>query len=262
MRAVVHGKTNIERYGVGQWLFAVAFACVCGGAWAQPSSRVVSPEIEYGYPDQSIFVATVNAKGQPDSPMTKLAEAVLMRAGIPWHPAPYPAPRLYRNLQDGTTRFSILVRAPQLESCCLFSRNPVYRTELNAYFIGAKAPVAAREELAGKRVITIRGYSYGGLLQFINDPANRVENEVAPTHKAAFEMLAAGRGDYVIDYASAAREILAESPVRDLRHRVLDRLEIHLVLSRAYPDAEVVMSRLEAIVHELKVDDILIGRRR
>ena len=37
-------------------------------------------EIEYGYPDQSIFVATINDKGQPDTPMTYLAEALMTRA--------------------------------------------------------------------------------------------------------------------------------------------------------------------------------------
>lgn len=228
-------------------------------AWAQPVGR---SEIEYGYPDQSIFVATVNVRGQPDSPMTRVADALLTRAGLSWYAVPYPAPRLFKNLQDGITNFSILVRAPQLETCCLFSKAPVYSTELNVYFIGDTPPVKSREELAGKRIITIRGYTYGGLMQFVADPANRIENEAAPTHKAGFEMLAARRGDYLVDYDSAAREILAESPVRHLQHRTLDRLDIHLVLSRSYPDAEATMARLESIARTLKIDDILFGRRR
>lgn len=250
--------------GLRGWVLAgwLVLACHAVAAVAQVPMRAGLPDIEYGYPDQSIFVATVNARGQPDSPMTRVAEALLTRVNLPWQAVPYPAPRLFKNLQDGTTSFSILVRAPQLEQCCLFSKTPIYGTELNIYSVGDKPPVRTRDDLPGKRVVTIRGYSYGGLLKFIDDPANRIGNEVAPTHKAAFEMLAAGRGDYLIDYASAAREILADMPIRHLNHQTLDRLDIYLVLSRQYPDAEHLMARLEAIVRTLKVEDILFGRRR
>jgi len=252
--------------GLGQrgWALVgwLALACQAAAVSAQTPQRSVLPEIEYGYPDQSIFVATVNAKGQPDSPMTRVAEALLTRANLPWRATPYPAPRLFKNLQDGSTAFSILVRAPQLEQCCLFSKTPIYGTELNVYYQGDKPPIRSRNDLPGKRVITIRGYSYGGLLKFIEDPANRIDNEAAPTHKAGFEMLAAGRGDYLIDYASAAREILAEAPLRHLNHQTLDRLDIYLVLSRQYPDAENLMARLEAIARTLKIEFILFEHRR
>lgn len=43
-----------------------------------------SVDIEYGYPDQSIFAAAINDKGQPGTPMTVLAEALLTRAGLSW----------------------------------------------------------------------------------------------------------------------------------------------------------------------------------
>ena len=214
-------------------------------------------EIEYGYPDQSIFVATVNAKGQPDSPMTHLAEALMVKAGMPWHAEAYPAPRLYKNLQDGTTNFSILVRNSALESCCLFSRQPVYRTELNVYHLGDKPTLRSKEELAGKSVIIIRGYSYAGLLKFVSDPAQRITLEVAATHRAGFDMLAARRADYLLDYASAAADILAENPVANLKSDPLDRLEIHLVLSKTYPDAERLMERLETIAGSLNVSEVL-----
>lgn len=226
-------------------------------AMAQETVERQRTAIEYGYPDQSIFVATVNAKGQPDSPMNRLAEVLMARAGLKWHGVPYPASRLFSNLKDGTTNFAILVRAPSLKECCLFSQKPVYSTELKVYAIGDKPSVKVREDLAGKRVITIRGYSYAGMLKYIADPANRVTNEVASTHKAAFEMLVAARADYLLDYASAAGDILAESPIRDLQSTPLSQLDIYLILSRTYPKAEELMARLEAIVTSLDVEEVL-----
>ena len=254
-------KTHQASRWLTGWLAAAGLLLFSVGAASQQSLRSGTfPEIEYGYPDQSIFVATVNDKGQPDSPMTRLAGVLLERAGIPWRAAPYPASRLFSNLQNGTTSFSILVRGSSLEACCLFSRQPVYRTELKVYYLGDKPSVKSKNDLAGKRIITIRGYSYAGLLKFIGDPANRIVNEVAGTHKAAFEMLAAQRADYVVDYASAAGDILAESPQEDLRSNPIDRLDIYLVLSKSYPDAEKLMVRLEEIAKTLNVPEILKGR--
>lgn len=218
-------------------------------------------EIEYGYPDQSIFVATINDKGQPDTPMTYLAEALIERAGLPWHAAPYPAKRLFKNLQSGITNFSILVRASSLKNSCIFSKKPVYSTNLNVYYIGDKPPVKSRKDLVGKEIITIRGYSYAGLLKFISDPANNIVNQVAGTHKAGFEMLKGNRAVYLVDYASAAGEILAESPIPGIRSNSIGQLDIFLILSKSYPDAEKLMIRLENIAETLDVNQIIKGKR-
>lgn len=217
-------------------------------------------EIEYGYPDQSIFVASVNLRGQPESPMTRLAEVLMRRAGIPWHATRYPARRLFNNLRKGTTNFSILVRASSLRNSCIFSREPVYSTSLNLYSIGDKQPVGSRQDLVGKKIITIRGYSYSGLLKFISAPENRIVNEVAGTHRAAFKMLSKKRADYLLDYESAADDILAKRPIKNLRKTHMDKLDIFLVLSKKYPNCEKVMIRLEDIVKTLDVKGILTGR--
>lgn len=214
-------------------------------------------EIEYGYPDQSIFVATTNAKGQPDTPMTFLAEALMTRAGLPWHAMPYPARRLFNNLKNGTTHFSILVRASSLRESCIFSQKPVYSTKLNIYYIGDKFPVKSKQDLIGKQLITIRGYSYGGLLEFISNPDNKIFNGIAGTHKAAFQMLKNDRADYLLDYAAAADDILYESPIADITSNSISQLDIFLVLSKSYPGAEKLMVKLEEIVETLDVNEIL-----
>lgn len=80
------------------------------------------------------------------------------------------------------------------------------------------------------------------------------------THKAAFEMLAAQRADYMVDYASAAGDILAETPLAGVRSTPIDRLEIYLVLSKSYPGADKVMGQLEDIARTLDLPGILKGR--
>lgn len=230
-----------------------------GNGWAFDSKPIDnSPvEIEYGYPSQSIFVAKTNYKERPDTPMLFLAEALMTRAGLSWHAKAYPAKRLFRNLKRGRTDFSILVRAPSLLESCIFSQKPVYSTHLNIYYIGDKPPVSSKEDLIGTRVLTIRGYSYGNLIQFISDPTNKIVNVVTNAHGSAFAMLKLDRADYLLDYASAAGDILSESPIAELKSTAIDQLDIFLVLSRSYPNAEKLMVKLEKIVETLDVNEIL-----
>ena len=162
--------------------------------------------------------------------MTFVAEALMTRAGLSWNAMSYPARRLFENLKNGTTNFSILVRASSLEEFCIFSKNPIYTTNLNIYSIGGKPAIKSNEDLIGQHIITIRGYSYGGLRKFISDPANKIVNEVAGTHKAAFKMLKDNRADYLLDYASAADDILSEAPIDGIKSTAINQLDIFLVL--------------------------------
>lgn len=216
-----------------------------------------SVEIEYGSPDQSVWTTRTDATGQPGNPLLGVAEALFAQARIPWRAGIYPAPRLFANLKNGTTPFSMLVRVPALQECCLFSRQSITTVEIRAYRRATSPALRGGEDLAGKRVITIHGYSYGGLIRFIADENNRVSNNVAHTHAAAFRMLDNGRADYVIDYADPAREVLADEPIAGVTSDVLSQQQVYLVLNKTYPDAQNLMSRLEAIAATLDVETML-----
>lgn len=220
---------------------------------------VAAPEIEYAYPDQSVWTAQVDSRGAPLNPLLKLAKVLFAEAGIPWHGTPYPASRMFTLLRTGTAQFSILVAAPALSECCLVSREPIARTEVRVYWIGDTPPARQMTDLLAKSVIVIRGYSYGSMANFLTDERNAISRNVVDTHRSAFQMLEHGRADYLIDYAGPASEMLAAHPVPGIQSAVLAPIEAHLVLSRTYPDAEAVMAKLEAIAARLDKDRILRG---
>jgi ABC-type amino acid transport substrate-binding protein len=215
------------------------------------AQNAAPPEIEYAYPDQSIWTTRLSADGEPANPLLTLAAELFSRAGLSWHGKSYPAARMFYSLRNDSAQFSILVKARMLEECCLFSRKPVAITEVRAYHFAGTPTVVGRDSLVGLSVITVQGYSYSGLGAFINDPAHRIQNNVAQTHDAAFLMLQNGRAEVVVDYAGPAAEILAAHPLAGLQSEVIERLDVHLVLSRSYPDAEAVMARLEAIAERI-----------
>lgn len=217
------------------------------------------PPMEYGYPDQSVWTTKRDAAGQLENPLLRLADVLFQRAGIEWTAQPYPAKRLFRHLEEGVIPFTMLVRAPSLEKCCLFSARPVATTELRIFRDSGTAPVENREELVAQRVITIRGYSYGKLGRFIRDPQNRIEIQEAQSHAAAFQLFQRGRGDYVIDYTGPAAEVLSAHPIEGLTSDLYRKLDVYLVLNKSYPDAVNLMKRLERVIDTMDVPAILAG---
>jgi len=199
----------------------------------------------------------LNPQGQPDGISIRLGKALLTKAGLQNRIVMYPASRLFANLQSGTVHFALLVPNPVLKECCLMSRESVGRDELRVYRIGDKPSIKRKTDLAGKSVITVRGFSYGGLLEYINDPAQRVANHVAGSHEAAFDMLVAGRADYVLDYAEAAGVTLAVNPVANLHYESLEQIQRYIYLHKTVPNAEKTMERLEAIVRTMNLDEFV-----
>ena len=104
-----------------------------GFALAQTQEPVAAAEIEYAYPNQSVWTTRRDEWGEPDNPLLRLAAVLFTKAGVPWHGKAYPAGRLFEHLRNGTAEFSMLVKAPVLQECCLVSQRPVAKTELRIY---------------------------------------------------------------------------------------------------------------------------------
>lgn len=236
----------------------VALAAMLVGVNAAPLGAQ-TPALEYAYPDQSVWTTKVDSAGNPENPLLRLADAMFSRAGIPWSARSYPPGRMFEILRQGRANFSMLVDAPALRECCLLSRNPVASTELRVYGAPDNPAIRSRDDLMGKNVILIRGYSYGGLRDFVADERNQVTSHMAATHEDAFTMLAHGRADYVLDYVGPASEVIAARPKEKLISHLLSRMDVYLVLSRNYPQAEAVMARLEAIAEDLNKEAVFKG---
>lgn len=237
-------------------LAVLALFLTVAPAQAQKQLPSPLPEIEWGYPEQAPRAFT-NSQGQADGYYARLLNVLFKKAGMSWHGASYPAKRLMSNLESGETNFSILVKNPILDKCCIYSRNPVWNDELRAYYQAGKAPIRKKEDLIGKRVITLAGFAYGGLISFINDPQNQIQNNISQSHEAAFQMLEAGRADYVLDYAEPVIAAgLTKNAAGELDSDVLDMVYMYFVISRSYPNAELVLDRLEAIYKTMRDVDV------
>ena len=110
-----------------------------------------NPIITYVYPDQSVWTTKIDARGEPDNPLLRVATKLFAEAGVPWQGQSLPAARMFEYLRDGKAQFSMLVNAPALSTCCLVGKSPVTGTDLRVYRHGDTPPVKAKEDFIGRR---------------------------------------------------------------------------------------------------------------
>lgn len=221
------------------------FAACSGPVWA------ATTEIEYGYPDQSVWTTRTVSTGEPDNPLLGFALALFKKADLPWRAHAYPSARLMDRLKSGETNFAMLVASPALSDCCLYGATPVAAVELRSYRHRTQQPIASADDLIDRRVILILGYAYGGLTQTLGNRSRPEFIQTAVSHASAFQMLGRGRGDYLVDYAGPSSDVLEATPNPTLTFDVISRLGVYLVLNKNYPDAATVLARLDQLSQEL-----------
>lgn len=218
-------------------------------------SRVDAPTVVYVLPD-TLVVTEIDDQGTEFRPEVKLAENIFNYINMDLEVQAVPVPRMYRYLKNGTANFSILIDTPKARACCYLSDDPVYRLELGIYQKPDVKPVNNIEDMKGKHFITIRGYSYGALGPFIRDKKNGVVTFPAPTHENAFDMLEAGRADYLLTYRGPATRVLEAKEKHNIKYSILKSLDLFLVLRKDYPQAKKLIQQLEAIIQQLPKDAI------
>lgn len=228
------------------WLFLV------------PASQASnSSTIRYAYPDQVVLTTKTKANGKVDNPLVKVATRLFDQIDIRLETSQYPAARMFKKLQSGEADFSILVNSPLLDDCCIVSKVPVTTTELRVYFKRDVPPIHAIEDLKEKEIITLRGYSYGPLKNFIRDPSNEIKQNPTSTHRSAFAMLDQNRARYLINYKQPSIEILEQQPIKDIRYTTIRYINLYLVLHKDYPNANALMEKLTGLLQNMDVAKIL-----
>ncbi len=205
-------------------------------AWAEPVKVgcVEFPPLTYTGPD-----------GHPSGKAIELVSAILRRAGLDYEIKCYPGARLMASLRDGSSHVAMLIRHPDILDSVQYGHLPMAYLDLDAYRLGTTPPLEGIEKVRGRSVILLRGYGYGGWIDFFKDPANRVNVSFADSREAAIRMLASGHGDYLIDYADPAALALARSSLTGLQSETLVRLESYFLVSNRAPNPPALLRRIE-----------------
>lgn len=184
--------------------------------------------------------------GNPVGYYIKLSEQVAANAGYSLRWQELPIGRIYLFLESGEIDFwAGLGGLPHIQASVVESSVPIGNLTLAAYHFDDTPPVKSFDDLAGNHLILMAGYTYLGAIDHLMDDEN-TEVHTTPGHRSGMQMLALGRGDYMLAYVEPTSEVLEDEPVEGLVRSELMTSRLAFVVSRTTPGHLEIMERLEA----------------
>lgn len=202
-------------------------------------------KLKLGYIEFPPFTYT-DEGGEPAGILIDLARTIIPDAGYEFEAFSFPVRRMASYIGSGDLDIWLgLKTLPEFTGKAYIGNSVVAELILRAYSRGEKPPILTKEDLVGKSIIILRGYSYGGWITYIEDPKNNINYIKANKHESAFNMLKANRADYLLDYKEPSDMELKKISIPDLSFNQISALPCYIVISRANPDGQVILDKLE-----------------
>lgn len=215
-------------------------------------NAVFAETLRLGYIEFPPYTYT-KENGEPAGILIDLAKKVYPEAGFDFTATSYPVRRLANYICSGDLDVWMgLKTLPEFEGKTYTGKAVITELVLLSYTRGSKPPIHKKEDLSDKSVIIMRGYSYGGWISFIEDPANKVNYINANKHEAAFKMLLAGRADYLLDYKDPSEKALETVKVPDLSSNLISSFPCYFVVSKELKNGQEIIDRLDKAYEKLK----------
>ena len=232
---------------------ALVAALYCATSQAQTVAGSPQPVIQVGFYEFPPY-SYCDDQGRPQGPALRLTQRLLQQAGYQAHIRAYPSARLYSELQDGGVHiWPGAPGKPELAEHTLESRTQLGEAVLNLYFRRDTLLPRIPDDLYGRGLILISGYSYWpSVNRLIDDPALDIRQHRTGSHVSALEMLQRGRGDFLLDYQDPVEQARVELGVPELPFVQLHRLPLKLIISRHAPGAEALRDALDRAYLELR----------
>jgi len=222
---------------------------------------VEKEEIRFVYTDIPPLIYT-NDQGEAAGPIFELLSKVMEKTGYRWKAYHRPQGRLMHEIIKGKYNLWVgfeksLNVVPDLKSEVLMSRNIIHAMNINVYWVGDTKPIEKMEDLRGKKLITILGYTYAGWTNFIRDPANNISECHASQFRNLVLMLKYGRCDYLINYEDPMREIIREIPISDLKYKNVAHHDLRFMFDKRIEGGQEIMENIDKAYEALKDEGLL-----
>lgn len=188
----------------------------------------------------------INPDKKPSGILTNIMKKTLQETELDYKLEEYPTKRLYKNLGTGETQLFLGVRGPaEYDKHVLYSNVVVSQIQMRIYAKGVMPLPSRKEDLNGHTIIVIRGYSYGGLIDYLLNPNNNIDVTSTSEHISSFLMLKNNRADYLINYKHPSESVLKDLEISDLKFTNYYAADVRFIVSKSTPNAESIMHKLE-----------------
>jgi polar amino acid transport system substrate-binding protein len=243
-------KMKITKYSVAIFVIILALNAFAMGQDKQTNPANVKNnldnfELKVGYFDFPGLTYT-DEKGMPAGFVNEITMKTLENAKIKYSISSYPAARFYEYLSAGKIHlFSGLSSIPVVQQSTISSPVKLFPLEMRIYYVGNKTSITRKEELSGRSVILVRGFTYKDWGAWIRSKENRVTFYETDSHEAAFEMLKRGRADYLLNYKHIDTDVLNKVKIPNLVIKPLYTWYCYFNIYKNTPDARKLLKILE-----------------
>ncbi|RYJ63973.1 substrate-binding periplasmic protein [Pseudomonas songnenensis] len=219
-------------------------------AMADPGTQRI---LNVGYYEFAPAIYT-DAYGTARGELAELTRRVARQAGYGVRFRALPSARLYGALESGSIDLWPGAQGkPELAAHTLEGRHTLSQINLNLYHRAGTPAPRIPEDLAGKALILIGGYSYWpNINALLEDPALDLRLLRTSNHLSALEMLRRKRGDYLLDYQIPVEQARQRLQMEELPYLRLTQVPIHFIVSRHARDAEAVVTALDQAYESLR----------
>ena len=211
--------------------------------------------LEFGYIELPPFGYT-DSEGNARGYLIELTKKVFSHMDVSPEFQSHPAARLYRQLKSGKTAFTLgAAKLHTLREAAIESDEAAITFTLSIYNRQGSPTVSSLEDLKGKRVVLMQGYSYGKVGQFFEDNASSMRIEYARNLDSALNMLQYGRADYLLNYQRATEALIAKKGITGLEGEVIGSTPVHFFVSRQVKNAQSMSDAWDAGLNSLRRKD-------
>ncbi len=233
------------------WLAVFVIIFVTKNA-ASSENNAARKTINVGYIEFPPVFYT-NQQGKAAGSLIRLTRKVLENAGFQMQAHTYPTNRMIKQITQGKIDLWVgLATIPQFTGNTLIGESEVMEITLQSYSIGNKSSINTQQDLNEKNIIILRGYSYGGWINYIKDPANNVHFLEVDSHEKALELLSRGRADYLLDYKGPTTLALQKMPIENISANKISSFAAHFVVSKAIKKPAQLLKRIEKSYRQLR----------
>ncbi len=126
----------------------------------------------------------------------------------------------------------------------LVTEQPIDQLKLWVYSTKPMADFNGRKSFSGKKVVIIRGYSYGGVRDFIKHPNNHINFLEVSDHAQGLHVLTGRNKDYFLSYI-APNEMLGGADTSQLNSRILTSLDVYIMVYKQLENADQILLQME-----------------
>ncbi|WP_349342154.1 transporter substrate-binding domain-containing protein [Marinobacter sp. MMG032] len=185
------------------------------------------------------------ADGSPAGTFIEITRKVAIEAGYEPEFLYLPISRVYLYLRNG--RIDVWpgsANVPALKGEVLETWVSPFASQLSAWYLEGTEPLSHFDQLRGKTVITIAGYTYGGLLYWLEGESS-IDVTQAPNYRAALDMLKLGRGQYLFGHRDPVLETLIMPEDEKIRESEIRLRNLTWLFSLANPKAAILREEFD-----------------